>query len=120
PDDPRVGQQLGPILEHPEPVRAVALSPTGQTVLTGCMDARARLWSAATGQLIATSVRHEGNVVQVAYAPDGRTLLTASAGRAAGEGAKVFGRLWEAPPESVFTVLRTESNVGAAQLTWDG
>src|SRR5205085_7384721 len=35
PNDPLVGQLLVPIMEHPGPVWSVALSPTGQTVVTG-------------------------------------------------------------------------------------
>src|SRR5205085_1311157 len=48
PDDPRVGEQLGPILEHPAPVWSLAFSPSGQCALTGAEDARLRLWFTAT------------------------------------------------------------------------
>jgi WD40 repeat protein len=48
--DPRLwdvatGRQLGPALAHPRSVSAIAFSPDGKQVLTGCQDHNAREWS---------------------------------------------------------------------------
>jgi WD40 repeat protein len=39
------GQTLGTPMEHQSSVRAVSFSPDGKTILTGCFDKAARLWS---------------------------------------------------------------------------
>ncbi|MBA3751524.1 WD40 repeat domain-containing protein [Candidatus Dependentiae bacterium] len=80
-------------------VRAVALSPDGQTALTGSWDGRARLWNTQTGELLKTLIigprdkecsmwkipqlvdlQEEDKVFVdvVAFSPDGKTILTAS------------------------------------------
>ena len=38
------------VFDHPDAVEAVAFSPDGTAVLTGCRDGKARLWKAATGE----------------------------------------------------------------------
>jgi WD40 repeat protein len=65
-------------MAHPARVRAVAFSPDGQTVLTGCDDGGARLWDAATGKPVGPPVRHQPAVRFVAFRPDGKTILTGS------------------------------------------
>jgi eukaryotic-like serine/threonine-protein kinase len=60
-------------------VKAVAFSPDGQTVLTGCSDMTARLWDVATGRPIGQPMKHSGQLWCVAFSPDGKTILTGSA-----------------------------------------
>jgi WD40 repeat protein len=55
-------------------------------VLTASLDKTARLWNAATGQLLHTL--HGDMVYSVAYAPDGKTVLTG--------GRDMIGHLWDA------------------------
>jgi len=114
-DDARVGQRLGPVLEHPRPVRSVAFSRSGQTILTGAEDRHARLWLTATGALLATTPEHEGAVRHVAVAPDGRTFATGSASNPAA------GRLWQMPPElgAIALAVPTE-RVSSVALSRDG
>ena len=85
---PPPAKPIGPPLHHPGTVLAVAFSPDGKTVLTGCSDRTARLWDVATGQPIGSPLRHEGEVMAVAFSPDGKTILTGSADKRA--------RLWDA------------------------
>ena len=73
-------------------VHSVAYGPNGKTVLGRSFDETgqmtARLWDAATGNLIVAPLTHSGIVYSVAYSPDGKTVLTGSADRTA--------QLWEA------------------------
>jgi WD40 repeat protein len=71
------GQPLGLALAHPETVRALAFSPDGRTLLTGCDDRQARFFSTGTGALLDRPLPHEAPVRAVAFSPDGRTALTA-------------------------------------------
>jgi WD40 repeat protein len=65
-------------MTHLARIRAVAFSPDGRMVLTGCADGGARLWDAATGKLLGPPVRHQSPVRFVSFSPDGRTILTGS------------------------------------------
>jgi WD40 repeat protein len=53
-------------------------SPNGTLVATSSRDHTARLWDAATGQLIHTLTGHTDTVNGVAFSPDGRLLATSS------------------------------------------
>jgi WD40 repeat protein/serine/threonine protein kinase len=79
------------VLEHPYSVNAVAYSPDGKLVLTGCGDTRnageARLWDAVTGKLAGPPLVHKGTVHAVAFSPDGKSILTASEDNT--------GRIWD-------------------------
>ncbi|VTR95215.1 wd40 repeat-containing protein : WD domain, G-beta repeat-containing protein,protein kinase family protein OS=Singulisphaera acidiphila (strain ATCC BAA-1392 / DSM 18658 / VKM B-2454 / MOB10) GN=Sinac_1615 PE=4 SV=1: Pkinase: WD40: WD40: WD40: WD40: WD40: WD40: WD40 [Gemmata massiliana] len=86
-------EPLHPALEHPGPVWAVAFSPSGGRLMTGCEDGKARLFETATGASIGHPLAHEGTVRTVCFSPNGRTALTASAGWTG------RGRVWELPPE---------------------
>jgi WD40 repeat protein len=67
-------------LKHPAEVGgAVAFSPDGKTILTGCMDKTTRFWDATTGEPIGTPLTHQAVVAAaVAFSPDGTTFATAA------------------------------------------
>ncbi len=69
-----LGQFVGLPLEHPEQVRALAVSPDGKLIATGCMDGM-RLWDAATGQP-KRKYPGQNEICVVAFGPDSRTVLT--------------------------------------------
>ncbi len=71
-------EPLGPPLEHPDQVQALAFSPDGLLIATGCKDNVARLWDAATGAPRGQPMVHNYPVVGLAFSPDGKTLLTRS------------------------------------------
>ena len=79
---------LGQPLLHDDPVYAVAFSPDGSTVVTGCADNAARLWDVATYQPRGPLLSHEGQVLAVAFSEDGKMVLTGSADKTA--------KLWDA------------------------
>lgn len=74
----RFAQEVMRFERHPGPIQAVALSPDGNHVLTGCDDRRLRLFDMASGTLIRVIDAHEDWVVRVAFMPDGRHALSGS------------------------------------------
>jgi predicted NACHT family NTPase len=87
-DGPQVGHGDGPgipaapklkerfQLQHELGVRALAFSPDGKTLATGCSDQGIHLWDAATGkELVVLQGRH-GPVSSVAFSPDGKIIAS--------------------------------------------
>jgi WD40 repeat protein/serine/threonine protein kinase len=85
--DVSTGAALGEPFCHPAFVTAVAFSPDGKLVLTGCADSTARLWDKDTRKSLDPPLGHRGAVLAVAFSPDGKTVLTA--------GDDCTARLWE-------------------------
>jgi eukaryotic-like serine/threonine-protein kinase len=72
---------LGPDIEtrkQTSEINTIAFSPDGKTVLTGSVDATARLWDVVSGKLIGEPFVHEGDVHSVAFSPDGEAILTST------------------------------------------
>ena len=76
--DPASGQPLTPPMNHNDDIEAVAFSPDGRWIATGCEDMQARLFAAATGELSGPAMAHGGFVDAVAFNHDGTLLATAS------------------------------------------
>ncbi|HEV3338893.1 MAG TPA: protein kinase, partial [Pirellulales bacterium] len=91
------GQNLGGALAHPRPVRALAFSPRGRLLLTGCDDGQARLFVTATGAPVGKHLPHDAPLTVVAFRPDGKIALTASA-----QSNRACLKLWHAPDERAF------------------
>jgi serine/threonine protein kinase len=67
---------------HQETVLAVAITPDGKYIASGCLDGQIWLWNGLTGELIHRSIAHESAIRSMAFAADNRTLITASWDRA--------------------------------------
>jgi len=57
---------------------SVAISPDGQYVAAGSMDAVVRIWDVSTGQLVKRLRGHQDRVRSIAFTPDGRGLVSGS------------------------------------------
>ncbi|CAE8588834.1 unnamed protein product [Polarella glacialis] len=68
-------------------VLAVAFSPNGTMIVSGCMDGTLSLWNVATGVREALFQGHRGPVMTVACCPDGVTVASGSLDRSV--------KLWE-------------------------
>lgn len=75
--DLKTGQLIHNLKGHSYAVHAIAISPDGQTLVSGSSDATMKLWNLKTGQLIRTfsNVRL---VSSVAISADGQTLASTS------------------------------------------
>jgi len=63
---------------HSDSVWSVALSPDGQTLVSGSQDQTIKLWHLDTGKLLRTLAGHSQAVWSIALSPDGKTLASGS------------------------------------------
>jgi serine/threonine protein kinase len=63
---------------HTDVIKAIAISPNGQTLVSGSFDKTVKLWSLTTGEVRHTLTEHKHRVTCVAISPDGQTLATGS------------------------------------------
>jgi len=72
------GKEIKQFSEHPFGVTAVAFSPDGKRILTGCLDRIARLWDVESGKELQRFVGHTYEVATIAFSPDGNFVVTGS------------------------------------------
>jgi hypothetical protein len=78
------GQKIEPLLTlrgHQGRIFRLAFSPNGDRLVSTSEDRTARVWNAATGQLVLTLEGHTVNVCGLAFSPDGKRLASSSGGR---------------------------------------
>ncbi len=63
---------------HLGAVNSVAISPDGQTLVSGSTDEKIKLWSLSTGEEIYTLTGHSDAVTSLVFSPDGQTLVSGS------------------------------------------
>ncbi|MEG4874339.1 WD40 repeat domain-containing protein [Microcoleus sp. CZ3-B4] len=59
-------------------VTTIAISPSGQTLVSGSWDKTIKIWELTTGELMRTLEGHKSPLVCVAFSPDGQTLASSS------------------------------------------
>jgi len=62
--------------DRDDAIRSVAITPNGQTVVTGGEDHQVKVWNGLTGKLEQTFPGHEGGVKTVAVSDDGSTIVS--------------------------------------------
>ena len=92
---------------------SAAFSPDGQRVVTVSGDETARVWNAATGQVLAKLEGHSDAVYSAAFSPNGRRVVTGSEDHTA--------RVWNAASGQVIAKLEGHSGpVYSAAFSPDG
>jgi WD40 repeat protein len=76
----------------------VAWSPDGKQVLTGSADDTAKIWDAASGNLLRTLQGHTDDVRAVEWSPDSKQILTGSIDNTA--------RFWDAASGQILKILQ--------------
>lgn len=93
------------------PVLCVAVSPDGQTMLSGGVDT-IRLWDVRTSTVIRTLDGHVAPIFKVSYSPDGQTALSASFDGSA--------RLWDVHTGQLLHIFNTLEPLFTAAFAPDG
>jgi WD40 repeat protein len=70
------GTQIGQSMRHSEKMDALAVSPSGDEVASGCRDDYLYLWKIGSESAPARKIRHTNPVLAVTYSPDGRFIAT--------------------------------------------
>ena len=99
---------------HQSSVFGVAFSHDGSRVVTGGFDNTARVWDAATGELVSDPMPHRGGIWwAVRFSPDGRTVVTGCDDRTV--------RVWDvATSRPIGPALRHEAGVRMVAFSDDG
>lgn len=63
---------------HSDKVTSVAISPDGETLVSGCADKTIKVWNLSTGKVVRTFIENIGEVSSVAISPDGNLLAIGS------------------------------------------
>jgi WD40 repeat protein len=85
-------------LDRRAPVTAVAFSPDGRLIASGCEDHMVRVWQIETRRLVRRLAGHSSVVTAVAFSPDGSVIASASNDRTV--------RLWDARSGQLLRTLR--------------
>jgi WD40 repeat protein/tRNA A-37 threonylcarbamoyl transferase component Bud32 len=63
---------------HSKQVYAIAITPDGRTLVTGCVDNTVRLWNLPDGKPLLTLSGHSDKVKSIAISSDGQTIASGS------------------------------------------
>ncbi|MCT7991090.1 nSTAND1 domain-containing NTPase [Laspinema olomoucense] len=98
-------------LRHQDSVTAVAISPDGQTIVSGSWDNTVRLWN-RQGEQIGILRGHQSSVTAVAISPDGQTIVSGSWDKTV--------RLWNRQGEPIGVLRGHQDAVWDVAISADG
>jgi len=100
------GECVNTITGHSESVESVAISPDGQTLVSGSEDKTIKIWQLNTGKLLHTLTGHSWAVQSIAISPDGNILASGSGDKTIRTWHIDTGKLLHtfSMPVSVFTI----------------
>lgn len=67
------------LTDHSDTVNCIAISPDGQTLVSGSADKTIKIWNLKTGRQLHTIEGHSDTINCVAISPDGQTIVSGSA-----------------------------------------
>jgi WD40 repeat protein len=97
---------------HEGAVNSVAISPDGQTIVSGGEDKTVRLWNLQGQFLTLNPLTHGGAVKAVAISPDGQTIVSGSDDKTV--------RLWDIQGNPIGQPLEHEAEVKKVAISPDG
>lgn len=79
-DSPEIGLYLPiyTLTEHSGKIPSIAISPDGETLVSGCLDKTIKIWSLDRGELLRTLTGHSKDISSLAFSPDGQFLASSS------------------------------------------
>jgi WD40 repeat protein/tRNA A-37 threonylcarbamoyl transferase component Bud32 len=104
--------RLTQLLPHPEPVLAVAFSPNGKLLATGCKDGNLRLWNVSDGSPAGEPLAHGAPVSCLAFHPKG-DLLAAGCGNG-------NAHLWHLPTRQPAVPPMQHMAADTTKIPWHG
>ncbi|HEY9614739.1 hypothetical protein [Allocoleopsis sp.] len=69
---------LNTLTGHSDWIHALAITPDGQTLVSGSFDKTIKVWQLATGELLHTLSNHTKGVLCLAISPDGKIIASGS------------------------------------------
>ncbi|AFY57121.1 WD40 repeat-containing protein [Rivularia sp. PCC 7116] len=74
----QLNQVIFTLSGHSDSVKAIKITPNGETLISGSYDRTVKLWDLKTGKLLKTLEGHKEAVISIAITPDGQILASGS------------------------------------------